>query len=237
SFDLPSRCAERLAEGDVDLGLIPVGAYAAIPEELRIVPGMAIASHGAVRTVLLVGEVPWAEMREIVLDGASRSSAMLLKLLCHERGLRPAFREVAHDEVLDAARGSTGALVIGDAGFAAAEKFPFVQDLGEAWHELTGLPFVYAVWAGRPGVVDADAIAALQRSLQAGLASRPLIARAHAEAHGGEPAVYESYLSENIRFQLGSEELSGMAAFFARARAAGLLEGAPRARLFEGSTY
>src|SRR6185312_12572025 len=82
SFDLPSRCAERLAEGDADLGLVPVGAYAASPEELRIVPGIAIASHGSVRTVLLVGEVPWRQMQEIVLDGASRSSAMLLKLLC-----------------------------------------------------------------------------------------------------------------------------------------------------------
>src|SRR5580704_13808383 len=75
------RCAERLADGDADLGLIPVGAYAASTEELRIVPGIAIASHGAVRTVLLVGEVPWTEMKEIALDGASRSSAMLLKLL------------------------------------------------------------------------------------------------------------------------------------------------------------
>ncbi|HEY4393072.1 MAG TPA: cyclic dehypoxanthinyl futalosine synthase [Polyangia bacterium] len=235
SFDLPSRCAERLAEGDADLGLIPVGAYATSGDDLRIVPGVAIASHGAVRTVLLVGEVPWAEMQEIVLDGASRSSAMLLKLLCHERGLTPSFREVAHDEVLDAARGTTGALVIGDAGFAAADKFPFVQDLGEAWHELTGLPFVYAVWAGRAGAVDAEAVAALRGSLEAGLGGRATIARAHAEAHGGAPATYEAYLSQNIRYRLGSEELSGMAAFFARARAAGLIEGAPRVRLYEGS--
>lgn len=233
SFDLPSQCAQRLAEGDADLGLIPVGAYAASADELRIVPGIAIASHGPVRTVLLVGEVPWSEMREIVLDGASRSSAMLLKLLCHERGLGPTFRELAHDEVLDAARGTTGALVIGDAGFAAGERFPHVEDLGAVWHALTGLPFVYAVWAGRPGAVDAEAIAALQRSLDAGLGARPVIARAHAEAHGGAPATYESYLSQNIRYRLGAEELSGVAAFFARARAAGLVEGAPRARLYE----
>jgi len=236
SFDLPSRCAERLAEGDADLGLIPVGAYAASADELRIVPGIAIASHGPVRTVLLVGEVPWPDMREIVLDGASRSSAMLLKLLCHERGLTPTFRELGHDEVLDAARGTTGALVIGDAGFAAGERFPHVEDLGAVWHALTGLPFVYAVWAGPPGAVDAEAIAALQRSLEAGLGARPVIARAHAEAHGGPPATYESYLSQNIRYRLGAEELSGMAAFFARARAAGLIEGTPRARLYEATT-
>ena len=104
--------------------MIPVGAYAASAEELRIVPGIAIASHGAVRTVLLVGEVPWEEMKEIALDGASRSSAMLLKLLCHERGLTPQFREVAHDEVLAAAHGTTGALVIGDAGLRRRGALP-----------------------------------------------------------------------------------------------------------------
>jgi cyclic dehypoxanthinyl futalosine synthase len=235
SFDLPARCAERLATGDADLGLIPVGAYAASADELRIVPGIAIAGHAAVRTVLLVGQVPWEEMREIALDGASRSSAMLVRLLCHERGLKPTFREVPHDEVLDAARGTTGALVIGDAGFDAGTLFPHVQDLGAAWHELTGLPFVYAVWAGRPGAVDADAIARLQRSLADGLAARPVIARAHAEAHGGDPAIYESYLSRNIRYHLGAAELSGMAAFFSRARAAGLIEGNPRARLYEAT--
>jgi cyclic dehypoxanthinyl futalosine synthase len=235
SFDLPSRCAERLAEGDADLGLIPVGAYAASAEELRIVPGIAIASHGAVRTVLLVGDVPWEQMTEIALDGASRSSAMLLKLLCHERGLAPQFREVAHDEVLSAAHGTTGALVIGDAGFAAGGRFAHVQDLGAAWLALTGLPFVYAVWAGRPGAVDAEAIAALQKSLADGLGARSLIGRAHAEAHGGDPATYESYLSQNIRYRLGAEELSGMAAFFSRAQAAGLVQGTPRARLYEAS--
>ena len=89
SFDLPSRCAERLAAGEVDLGLIPTAAYATSAQELRIVPGIAIAGLGPVRTVLLVCEVPWTQMQEIALDGASRSSAMLLKLLCHERGLTP----------------------------------------------------------------------------------------------------------------------------------------------------
>jgi cyclic dehypoxanthinyl futalosine synthase len=235
SFDLPSRCAERLAGGDVDLGLIPVGAYATSQTELRIVPGIAIASHGPVRTVLLVSEVPWEDLDTIALDGASRSSALLLRLLCHERGLKPRFYEVPHEEVLGAVGGKAGALVIGDAAFEAGQKFSHVQDLGAAWHALTGLPFVYAVWAGRPDVVDAAAIAELQASLDDGLAARATIARAWAEAHGGGPALYEAYLTRNIRYHLGSEELSGMAAFFARAHAAGLLPQPVRPRLYEGA--
>jgi cyclic dehypoxanthinyl futalosine synthase len=230
SFELPSRCAELLERGQVDLGLIPTAAYAASAGELRIVPGIAIAGFGPVRTVLLVGEVPWSEMKEIALDGASRSSAMLLRILCRERGLTPRFREVPHDQVLDAAGGTTGALVIGDAGFAAGQRFPQVTDLGAAWRELTGLPFVYAVWAGRPGAVSGEDIARLQQSLADGLAARAAIARAWGEAHGGRPADYEHYLTRNIHYRLGAEELSGLAAFFERARGAGLLSRPVRPR-------
>jgi cyclic dehypoxanthinyl futalosine synthase len=243
SFELPSRCADLLASGEVDVGLIPVAAYAESPVELRAVPGVAIASFGAVRTVLLVSEVPWTELEEIALDGASRSSAALLKLLCRDRGLDLRFREVPHDAVLDAASGRTGALVIGDAGFAAAAKYPHVVDLGEVWRETTGLPFVFAVWAGRPGVLGPDEIGILQQSLSEGMIHRAEIARAWTESGthvDGAPedahapaARFERYLTENIRYRLGSEELSGVAAFFERGHAAGLFREKARLRLFE----
>ena len=100
----------------------------------------------------------------------------------------PALPRAAHDAVLDAASGTTGALVIGDAGFAAAARFPHAVDLGAAWRDTTGLPFVYAVWTGRPGAVGPDDIAILQQSLADGLAARATIARAWSEAHGGDPA-------------------------------------------------
>jgi cyclic dehypoxanthinyl futalosine synthase len=236
SFELPSRCAQLLAAGEVDVALIPTAAYAESEVELRVVPGVSIASFGPVRTVLLVSEVPWAQLEEIALDGASRSSAALLKLLCRDRGLAPRFREVPHDQVLDAAVGRTGALVIGDAGFAAAQKYQHVVDLGQAWRETTGLPFVYAVWAGRPEVLGADELGILQQSLSEGMIHRAEIARGWAEAapHGaGEPSTYERYLTDSIRYRLGSEELSGVAAFFDRGHAAGLFRERARLRLFE----
>jgi cyclic dehypoxanthinyl futalosine synthase len=236
SFELPSRCAQLLAAGEVDVGLIPTAAYAESPTSLRAVPGIAIASLGPVRTVLLVSEVPWDELEEITLDGASRSSAALVKVLCRERGLAPRFREVSHDAVLDAVAGRTGALVIGDAGFAAAEKYPHVVDLGAAWREMTGLPFVYAIWAARPDVLGADDIGILQQSLSEGMIHRAEIARGWAEAAphlADAPALYERYLTENIRYRLGSEELSGVAAFLDRGHAAGLFRERSRLRLFE----
>src|SRR4029077_403524 len=135
--------------------------------------------------------------------------------------------------VLDAVSGTTGALVIGDAGFAAAARFAHAVDLGAAWRDATGLPFVSGVRAGRRGAVGPDDVALLQESLAQGLAARPTIARAWSEAHGGDPADYERYLVHDIRHQLGAEELSGLSAFFDRAPPAELLPRPLRPRLFE----
>src|SRR6266700_2452397 len=236
SFDLPSRCAEALRAGETDLALMPSASYADMDAalDLRAVPGIAVAGYGPVRTVLLVGDVPWEQMTDIALDGASRSSAMMVQLLTRDRGLAPRFREVPHDEILSAAAGTTGALVIGDAGFAAADSHRHVVDLGDEWRRVTGLPFVYAMWIGRSGVADADDVGVLQHSLAHGLAHRREIARAWAEAHGGPRALYEKYLTDNIRYRLGAEELSGLAAFFERMRATGAVARAVRARFFDG---
>ncbi|MBC8131762.1 MAG: menaquinone biosynthesis protein, partial [Deltaproteobacteria bacterium] len=237
SFDLPSRCAERLAAGDVDLALLPTASYRAIEAtmELRAVPGVAITSFGDVRTVVLVGDVPWNQMTDIALDGASRSSAALVRLLSRERGVDPRFVAVEHEHIATAARGTTGALVIGDAGFAVADKYAHVYDLGGEWKRLTGLPFVYALWAGRPDAIDDHGVALLQKSLAAGLDHRAEIARAWAEAHGGAPSMYERYLTDNIRYRLGSEELSGVGAFFERLRLDENVERKTRVRFFDGA--
>ena len=237
SFDIPSRCAEALRAGQADLALMPSASYAEMDAalDLRAVPGIAVAGYGPVRTVLLVGDVPWSEMTDIALDGASRSSAMLLRLLTRDRGLAPRLREVPHEDILGAAAGTTGALVIGDAGFAAAAEHRHVVDLGEEWRRVTGLPFVYALWVGRAGVVGEEEVALLQRSLADGLAHRREIAHAWAEAHGGAPALYERYLTDNIRYRLGAEELSGLAAFFDRMRGTGVVDQLPRARFFGGT--
>jgi cyclic dehypoxanthinyl futalosine synthase len=232
-FDLPSRCAEALLSGQADLALLPLASYAACPEPLRIVPGIAVAGRGPVRTVLLVGEVPWEQMQSIALDGASRSSAMLLQLLTRERGLTPRFEEIDHDDVTQAAVGRRGALVIGDAGFDIGEQYAHVYDLGREWTTLTGLPFVYAVWAGRPDAIGPEEVALLRESLRMGLEHRGEIARGWAEARGIDPAVCESYLQNNIRYALGAEELSGAAAFIHRAAAAGLLPRKQVVRLFD----
>ncbi|MGB8296390.1 MAG: cyclic dehypoxanthinyl futalosine synthase, partial [Polyangia bacterium] len=229
----PSRCAAAVAAGEADLGLMPIAGYAASAEELRVVPGIGIASRGPVRTVVLVGQVPWEEMTAIALDGASRTSQMLARLLTKERGLDPDFVEVPHDQIADAVSGTRGALIIGDLGLYIDGRFPHVYDLGEKWHSLVGLPFVYAVWAGRPGVVTTEDVALLQESLRLGMRCRAEIGRAWALDNRVDPAVGENYLLENIRHRLTSDEISGATAFLARSHQAGLLAKPMRVRLFD----
>ncbi|HJZ85525.1 MAG TPA: cyclic dehypoxanthinyl futalosine synthase [Polyangia bacterium] len=231
TFTEPSVCADLLAAGQADCGLIPVASYAAQPG-LRVVPGIAIAARGAVKTVLLVGAVPWPRMAEIALDDASRTSALLCKLLSRAQGFAPNYLRVDHAEAARAARGDRGALVIGDAAFDLS-GYPYVYDLGAEWTRATGLPFVYAVWAGRPDALAPADVAALQRSLAAGLAARGTIARAFAEGRGGDAKIFERYLHNHIRYALGSDELAGLSEYFLRCHRAGLCERLPEIAFYE----
>jgi len=232
-FDEPSHCAAAVAAGEADLGLMPIASYAASTKELRVVPGIAVASRGPVRTVLLVGQVPWEEMTAIALDGASRTSQMLVRLLTRKRGLQPDFVEVPHSRIADAVKGTCGALVIGDLCLQIDGRFAHVYDLGQEWHGQVGLPFVYAVWAGRSDLVTRQDVAFLQESLRLGLQRRAEIGRAWAVENGVDPAVGEAYLLENIRHRLGSDELSGATAFLARSHEAGLLANLVRVHVFD----
>jgi len=233
-FDLPSRCAAAVESGEADLGLMPIASYGASATLLRIVPGIAIASRGPVRTVMLMGDVPREEMASVVLDGASRTSQILVQLLLRQRGLAPAFEQADHDRVVDCIGGKRGGLVIGDLCFSASRRFRHVYDLGAEWTEQVGLPFVYAAWIGRPDVLAAGDVELLQESLSLGLANRPEIARVWAEQSGEEAALAEKYLTENIHYSLGARELCGAAAFLERAHGLGLLPKKPVLRLFPG---
>jgi cyclic dehypoxanthinyl futalosine synthase len=115
-FDIPARCAEALARGEVDLALLPFASYATSAEPLRVVPGVAVAGRGPVRTVLLAGEVPWERMTEIALDSGSRSWARLLRLRTAERGVCPRVGGSELEGILGAGGGRRGGGVGGGGG-------------------------------------------------------------------------------------------------------------------------
>jgi cyclic dehypoxanthinyl futalosine synthase len=231
-FDLPAGCAAAVLGGEADLGLVPLASYATAGEELRIVPGIAIASRGPVRTVLLLGEVPWEEMETIVLDEASRTSQALVRLLSRARGRAPRYEHAEHDRIPARVGGRSGGLLIGDPCFAASERFPHVYDLGAEWTGRFGLPSVNAAWIGRPGALAPGDVLLLQESLALGLAHREEIARAWAGENGIDADLCVRYLTQNIHYQLGAAELCGAAAFIEQGHAAGLFGQKPALRFY-----
>jgi chorismate dehydratase len=229
-FDPPSRCAGLLHENAIDIGMIPVIEYCRGPE-YRVVPGMAIVSARTVASVALFTKKPIEEVRTIAADTSSRTSNALLRILCAERfAIQPVFEPMAPDP--DAMFASCdAALIIGDPALYLdpAEKGVEKIDLGEAWTDMTGLPFVWAFWAGRPGVLSAEALAALTAARDQGVSASDEIA---VEYCGPERAAQgQAYLRENIQYVLGELEIAGVRRYFNLAARHGLID-APRELLF-----
>src|SRR3954454_10351972 len=180
-FDVPSTCASLLHTGEIDLGMIPSIELARGSTTYRVVPDLGITSDGPVASVALFSRVAVGRVRRIGLDTSSRTSAALTRILCREVWqIEPAFHNVppAAAAQLD---GCDAALLIGDpALFLDHETAGLTKiDLGAEWTRATGLPFVWAFWAGRAGAVSAGDVAALQKARDAGVAESDSIADAY----------------------------------------------------------
>jgi chorismate dehydratase len=216
-FDVPSLCASLLHAGSVDVGLIPAVEY--LSGDYAIVPDIAIGSDGAVVSVAIFTRVPIGEVQTLALDTSSRTSAALTRILCarHWR-TAPVFTSADPDvDVMLAA--NDAALVIGDRALDidAAALGATKIDLGVAWKQMTGLPFVYAVWAGRPDALDREQVVALQDARARGEREVAEIAR---ETGGGNPAIEHrnlEYLRDTLRYGLSERETAGLARFHALA--------------------
>ncbi len=185
----PSRVADGLASGDLEVGLVPSAELQRIPG-LAVVPGLCIASQHEVKSVLLVSQVPPERIRRVALDESSRTSAVLVQLLLAERhGVRP---EVApfRPELEAMLATADAALLIGDPALRVDRRGLHVVDLAAEWRALTGLPFVFAVWAVAKDVerelAAREIVPLLERSLAAAEA-RARRARLHGRG-GARPA-------------------------------------------------
>ena len=225
SMDVPSRLAEQLAAGELDVALIPSVEYLrGASRGYQIIPGFAIATRGPVHSVKLFSRVPWGRIERLALDAGSRTSQVLARIWldaehgcgpCGSRSCRWAFRclESTADAVL----------MIGDRAMRVPrEPFHDVVDLGEAWHTLTGLPFVFALWVARRGVELGDLPEALDRSRAAGLAEAASLARIHGLRLGLDFATCYDYLTRILSYDLGEAEIAGLEAVRGNGGALGL---------------
>ena len=176
-IDLPSRLADALAAGQLDVAMIPSVEYARHPG-YSIISDACIACDGAVRSVKLYGRVPAERIRTLALDEGSRTSAALARILLKERfGVAPETRPLAIGASLDDTP-ADAVLLIGDRGMRPnGGGFAFEWDLGQEWSRWTGLPFVFAMWIARSGVALPGVAAALAAARDDGVGRFAEIAR------------------------------------------------------------
>jgi chorismate dehydratase len=231
AYTLPSQCAAELARGTADIGIIPAAAYATIPH-LSILPGVAIASKKAVRSILLVSRKPLDAINTVALDNSSLTSVALTRVLFEKFwGGGREFASLSPD--LDTMLATNdAALLIGDPALKVDRSQYTTWDLAEEWSRFTGKPFVFAFWAVRQSAAKEsglDLAAIFQQSRNHGLlpANLAKITRAWAPKIGLSEDAVRAYLTTNVHYYLDEPCLDGLHLFYRYANECGALPSAP----------
>ena len=216
-FDVPAKCASLLHEKSVDLGLIPSIAYFR-HADYRIVPDIAVTSAGPVRSVALFTDRPATSLRSIAVDASSRTAGALLRVLCAQWfDIEPTFVTLRPDLPTMLKR-CDAALLIGDAALYQEHELNGLDkvDLGEEWTAMTGLPFVWAYWVGREGVVSPEHLEALWAARERGLNCLDEIAEKFAPTgdEGEALDIARTYLHESVAYALDDRARAGLKKFF-----------------------
>jgi chorismate dehydratase len=217
-FRIPSACADELASGAADIGIVP--SFELTRQDLEIVRGAGIACRGAVRSILLLSSKPASEIRTLAADSSSRTSVQLARVILERKfGATPeVFSHSPDPEAM--LRKADAALIIGDPALRVdpARQSSHWYDLGAEWVELTGLPMVFAVWAGHRGVVT-DAVAeAFRASCRYGRERMDEIVAAESARREFPPDVVREYLTSHIVHELEERDYRGMELFLRYAR-------------------
>jgi chorismate dehydratase len=222
SYHPPAVVARLLGQGSIDVGLVPSIEVQRIPG-LKVLPDLCIAATREVRSVLLVTRGPVERIRRVALDQNSRTSAALLRLLLKERwGLDPEYVQERPD-VDRMLSDADAALVIGDPALKVDRERYEVVDLAAEWRAMTGLPFVFAVWAARPEVDLPDLPFYFKSSLRYGISSLDTVVRESAAELSLDSDEVRSYLTDCLSFFLRQDEIAGLEEFYRRAHAHGLI--------------
>ncbi len=235
-FDLPSRLADRLSAGELDVALIPSIALARHPE-WSIVSDACIGCRGPVLSVQVLFRVPPGEVQTLALDEGSRTSAVLAQMLLYElHAVRPDLMNLPIGAPPEEAT-ADAILVIGDRAINNDDQ-PFVEvwDLGDRWCRWAELPFVFAMWVARPGVKTTELAKALSAARDDGCRNLTTLAAEQAAAMNLPVDLVEEYLRRNLYFRLDEDQLRGLDLFYSQAAALGLIPTAPQVIFDDCST-
>ncbi|HTB15769.1 MAG TPA: menaquinone biosynthesis protein [Bryobacteraceae bacterium] len=219
SYALPSECADQLASGEADIGIVPVIEIAR--QKLEYFRSTGIACRGPVRSILLVSKVPVREIKTLATDNGSRTSVMLSRIILAEKyGVQPKLIS-RRAELAPMLGEADAALVIGDPALHLdPATLPFeTLDLGSEWHQLTGLPMVFALWSGRKEVMLPAFEQAFLDSCRAGLAHMDEIVRGQSPIRGITEQLAREYLTRHIVFELDGRDHEGLDLYLKHAAA------------------
>ncbi|MEM7625910.1 MAG: menaquinone biosynthesis protein [Planctomycetota bacterium] len=232
-LDVPSRLADRLTTGHVDLALCSTVDHFRGAGRLELVPVGGIACGGPTLTVRLFSRVPVEQITAVHADTDSHTSVALLRVLLHDLyGIQPelihydARARRAAGRALDLSRPPQSMLLIGDkvvTDAPSATVYPYQLDLGGAWHDLTGQPFVFAVWMKRVGTDLGGLPRRLAALLDKNLDRLDTIVTTYAIDHGWPVDLADQYLGQILRYRLGDAELGAIEHFGKRLEELGIL--------------
>jgi chorismate dehydratase len=210
----PSRCAEMLANSEVDAALVPVIEYQRIPGVV-IVPDVCVGSRAAVRSVVIASKQNnLKKIKRVALDNSSRTSVALVKIIFREfLGFEPEW-QTSPPDLRSMLEHNDAALIIGDPAMKIPRDKFRVFDLATLWHDFTGLGFVFAMWmAGRNSAQQVRAID-FKAARDEGLAHLDEIAASYGDQSALSPAEIKDYLTGNIAFQLDEKMTKGLELYF-----------------------
>jgi chorismate dehydratase len=210
SLDMPSHCADKLLDGSVDIGLVPVAILPKM-KEYHILTDYCIGAIGAVRSVMLYSDVPLNKIRKVYLDYQSRTSVMLTRVLAHYFwSIKPQWlntEEGYEDLVAD----DTAAVVIGDRALLLENKYKYAYDLAEEWEKFSGMPFVFACWVANKQLPEAF-LADFNAAISLGIDNKEAAINEWITKTNSDIDVRE-YLEKNISYELDKRKRQALDLF------------------------
>ncbi len=204
-LDYPANLVRLLNSNQIDIGLIPVGALPSLGDH-QIISDYCIGTEGEVASVAVFSEVPMEEIDTVFLDYQSRTSVLLCKILFEKHWNKSVqFIDAQDNSYIERIKGNVAGLVIGDRALSIRHRFNYIYDLGLGWKEMTGLPFVFAVWVSKKEI-SGEFIPLFNEANGMGLSKINLIIN-----HNNESSYpMEMYFRKNISYLLTEDMRESM---------------------------
>lgn len=211
-LDIPSICANKLLNNQVDVGLVPVAILNKM-KDYQIISNYCIGTLGNVKSVNLYSNVPLEQIEKIQLDFHSQSSITLTKVLCSHFWKKNVEFINASENYIDEIMGTTAGVVIGDRTFFIENKFSYVYDLPLEWKKYTGLPFVFACWVANKKIENNEFLFWFTKALEKGVNERDSVAQKLMQLNEYKGIDVKKYFTENIDYFFDADKKNSLELF------------------------